>query len=209
MCVGSLDEAIRRPVPAQQAIRKGPSRLAPRFLGAFEPFSVNHGRTPPRGLFAFIAPDPHAGSGGGFGRRSSIRRRMLANSDRGTATSASWTPRSDRGARFAPILPASRAASLATSARPPRQASVRMKLARLYARRAAGAARRCAEGMQDNRVQRSAYLPSRSIARRAAAVVELCHPPLAVRLSHKPRGDKARPGATHLATTHARPALSL
>jgi hypothetical protein len=42
------------------------------------------------GLSSFIALDPHAGSGGGLGRRSSIRRRMSANSDRGTATSASW-----------------------------------------------------------------------------------------------------------------------
>jgi hypothetical protein len=42
------------------------------------------------GLASFIALDPHAAGGGGRGRRSSIRRRMLANSERGTATSASW-----------------------------------------------------------------------------------------------------------------------
>ena len=42
------------------------------------------------GLSWIVALGAHAGSGGGLGRRSSIRRRMLANSARGTATSASW-----------------------------------------------------------------------------------------------------------------------
>jgi hypothetical protein len=41
-------------------------------------------------VLSFIPPDPHAGSGGGLGRRSSIRRRMSANGDRSTATSANW-----------------------------------------------------------------------------------------------------------------------
>jgi hypothetical protein len=51
---------------------------------------VDHGRTSPVGLSSSIAPDPHAGSGGDRSRRPSIRRRMSANSARGTATSASW-----------------------------------------------------------------------------------------------------------------------
>jgi hypothetical protein len=37
-------------------------------------------------LAAVIASDPHTGSGGGLGRKSAIRCRMPANSDRGTAT---------------------------------------------------------------------------------------------------------------------------
>jgi hypothetical protein len=46
------------------------------------------------GLSSFIALDPHTGSGGGHGRRSSIlRRRMSAKSDRGTATRPTGTPR--------------------------------------------------------------------------------------------------------------------
>ena len=54
--------------------------------GALERSSVDQGRTSPVRLSSFIAPDPHAGSGGGLGRSRSIRRRMSANSDRGTAT---------------------------------------------------------------------------------------------------------------------------
>jgi hypothetical protein len=86
-CMRQASDGLCRPSrPSERAI----SGLRLAFLGAFERFSVNYGRSPPTGLSAFIAPDPHAGSGGGFGRSSSIRRRMLANSDRGTATSASW-----------------------------------------------------------------------------------------------------------------------
>jgi hypothetical protein len=50
--------------------------LRPAVVGVWERFSVDHGRTPLAGSSSFIAPDPHAGSGGGRGRRSSIRRRM-------------------------------------------------------------------------------------------------------------------------------------
>jgi hypothetical protein len=63
---------------------------APRIWRALSSSRVDHGRTSPAGLSSFIAPDPHAGSGGGCGLSPSIRRRMSANSARGTATSASW-----------------------------------------------------------------------------------------------------------------------
>ncbi len=62
----------------------------PQARRAFEQFPVDHGRTSPAGLSSFIVLDPHAGSGGGLGLSRSIRRRMSANSARGTATSASW-----------------------------------------------------------------------------------------------------------------------
>jgi hypothetical protein len=48
------------------------------------------GRTSPAGSPLFTAPDPHAGSGGGLGRRRSIRHRIAANKVRGTAISVSW-----------------------------------------------------------------------------------------------------------------------
>jgi hypothetical protein len=64
--------------------------LAPRVSAAFGGSRSIMGRTSPVGLPLFIALDPHAGSGGGLGRRRSIRRRISANSARGTATSASW-----------------------------------------------------------------------------------------------------------------------
>jgi hypothetical protein len=63
---------------------------APRIWRALSRSQVDHSRTSPAGLSSFIAPDPHAGSGGGCGLSASIRRRMSANSDRGTATSANW-----------------------------------------------------------------------------------------------------------------------
>ena len=89
-CGGSPDAAsLRRPGLPQQA-SSGILRLAPRFVGAFGQFSVDHGRTSPAGLPSIVAPDAHAGSGGGRGRSRSIRRRISANSARGTATSASW-----------------------------------------------------------------------------------------------------------------------
>jgi hypothetical protein len=52
--------------------------------------SVDLGRTSPVRLSSFIALDPHAENGGGLGRKRSIRRRISANSARGTATSANW-----------------------------------------------------------------------------------------------------------------------
>ena len=62
---------------------------APRIWRALSRSRVDHGRTSPAGLSSFIAPDPHAGSGGGCGLSPSIRRRNSAHSARGTATSAS------------------------------------------------------------------------------------------------------------------------
>ena len=43
---------------------------APRIWRVLSSSRVDHGRTSPAGLSSFIAPDPHAGSGGGLGRRS-------------------------------------------------------------------------------------------------------------------------------------------
>ena len=63
--------------------------FVPRAWVAFEQFSVEHGRTSPVGLPAIVAPDAHAGSGGGLGLSRSIRRRISANTIHGTATSAS------------------------------------------------------------------------------------------------------------------------
>jgi hypothetical protein len=80
----------RGPGPAGEAIDS--RDLVPRPLRASRMSGSRSIMDAPRllGLSSFIAPDPHAGSGGGRGRRSSIRRRMLANSALGTATSASW-----------------------------------------------------------------------------------------------------------------------
>jgi hypothetical protein len=62
--------------------------LRPPFAPRLSKFSVEDGRTSPAGLSSFIAPDPRAGSGGGCGLSPSIRRRISANSARGTAISA-------------------------------------------------------------------------------------------------------------------------
>ena len=57
---------------------------------AFGRVAVDHGRASPVGWASFSALDAHAGSGGGRGLSMPMRRRISANSDRVTATSASW-----------------------------------------------------------------------------------------------------------------------
>ena len=59
-------------------------------LSAFGGFRSIMGRTSPVGLSSIAPRDAHAGSGGDRGRSRSIRRRISANTARGTATSASW-----------------------------------------------------------------------------------------------------------------------
>lgn len=57
---------------------------------SFRPISVDHGRTSPAGLPSMVAPDAHAGSGGGCGLSRLMRPKIAANSVLGTVTSASW-----------------------------------------------------------------------------------------------------------------------
>jgi hypothetical protein len=83
-------EGPNRPEPTREATPSLILTFAPGFLSALERFSVDHGRTSPVGLPSIVALDAHAGSGSGRGLSRSIRRRISANSARGSATSASW-----------------------------------------------------------------------------------------------------------------------
>ena len=87
---GKPSDGPRGPGRAGEATDSRDLRLAPAVVGAFVRFSVDIDAPRLLGVVSFNGSHPHAGSGGGLGRRSSIRRRMFANSDRGTATSANW-----------------------------------------------------------------------------------------------------------------------
>ena len=83
---GNAQKAPRRPRMgrrrAPSAWRTHPALVSWEFVGSRAHFAC--------GIAGHVGVLAHAGSGGGRGRRSSIRRRMSANSARGTATSASW-----------------------------------------------------------------------------------------------------------------------
>ena len=83
---GNAQKAPRRPRMgrrrAPSAWRTHPALVSWEFVGSRAHFAC--------GIAGHVGVLAHAGSGGGRGRRSSIRRRMPANSARGTATSASW-----------------------------------------------------------------------------------------------------------------------